>query len=234
MLGRAAAGLSATAEPASRVAWRDLTRRKAPLGYRELRPGQTAIARLPLMIGAALTALALLGIAAVPAATDEPDTRDTFFARLSALCGEAFEGYSNFPEDGPFAGKLLRAEIAECGENEIRIPFAVGEDRSRTWIVSRGDRGLLLKHDHRREDGKPDEITMYGGWATVQGSGRAQSFEADDHTRELIPDAATNVWTLELGPEGDELAYSLDRHGKPRFRATLERNASGAADRARR
>ena len=40
----------------------------------------------------------------------------------------------------------------------------VGEDRSRTWIVSvLSDGRLRLKHDHRHEDGEPDAITMYGG-----------------------------------------------------------------------
>ena len=119
------------------------------------------------------------------------DAGDLFFERLTSLCGEAFEGGSSFPETGPFAGKRLVAEVAECGDAEIRIPFAVGDDRSRTWIIRRTHDGLLLKHDHRHEDGTPDEITMYGGFAAPTGTQYAQSFAADEHTKQLIPEAST-------------------------------------------
>lgn len=174
------------------------------------------------MMGKALLAMLLLGATAA-GATESADSREAFFDGLSALCGVRFEGSSSFPEDGPFAGKLLRAVIDQCGDDEIRIPFSVGEDRSRTWIVTRSARGLLLKHDHRHADGTPDEVTMYGGWAMDGGSALAQSFAADEHTRELIPEAATNVWTLQLHEDGTKLTYYLERHAKPRFKATLER-----------
>ena len=133
----------------------------------------------------------------------------------------------NFPDDPEhdFAGKLLVAQIAECSTGEIRIPFAVGENQSRTWVLSLGEEGLLLKHDHRHADGTPDEITMYGGWATEGGTARTQSFPADEETAELIPAAATNVWTLTLAVDGSSLTYSLERHGEPRFAATLQRRS---------
>ncbi len=177
-----------------------------------------------------LSVLVLLGVAtAAGAAGEDMDSREAFFERLSALCGAVFEGHSSFPEEGPFVGKLLRAEIADCGASEIRIPFAVGDDRSRTWVLTRSEEGLLLRHDHRHEDGTPDEITMYGGWATEAGSAGSQSFAADAHTKELIPEAATNVWTLELDPDGRKLVYDLERHAAPRFRATLERKSEAVA-----
>ena len=148
-----------------------------------------------------------------------------FFERLRGLCGASFEGYSSFPPDPehPFAGRRLVATVATCTETEIRIPFSVGEDRSRTWILARSERGLLLKHDHRHEDGTPDEVTMYGGWATGGGSALSQSFAADEHTRALLPEAATNVWTVSLAPDGSGLTYYLERHAEPRFKATLAR-----------
>ena len=61
---------------------------------------------------------------------------------------------------------------------------------------------------------------MYGGWATADGGARSQSFAADEHTRGLIPEAATNVWQLRLSVDGD-LTYYLERHSEPRFEATL-------------
>ncbi len=155
------------------------------------------------------------------------DPRITFFERMSGLCDAVFEGTSSFPADpnDAFFGKRLVAKVAACTDQEVRVTFAVGEDQSRTWVLTRGDRGLRLQHDHRHADGTPDEITMYGGWATEKGSGRSQSFAADQHTRQLIPAAATNVWTLSFDPEG-RLTYYLERNDKPRFKATLTRTGS--------
>ena len=57
-----------------------------------------------------------------------------------------------------------------CDLAEIRIPFHVGEDRSRTWVMTPTSVGLRLKHDHRHEDGSEDEVTQYGG--DTRGTGR--------------------------------------------------------------
>ena len=175
------------------------------------------------MLGRPFPALFFAAAIATAAYAGDAESSDTFFERLSSLCGTKYEGTASFPEDGPFSGETLVAEFAVCDENEVRIPFAVGADRSRTWLVTRDAAGLLLKHDHRHEDGTPDEITMYGGRAVAGGSALAQWFAADEHTRELIPEASTNVWTLSLSPDADRLTYYLERHGAPRFRAELER-----------
>ena len=193
-------------------------------------PGTARNGYLPTPAVATTLLLALAVLAGSQLTSADSDSREVFFGRLTELCGATFEGYSSFPPEGSFAGKLLVAEVADCGEEEIRIPFAVGADRSRTWIVTRSDRGLLLKHDHRHEDGTPDELTMYGGWATEEGSSESQSFAADEHTRELIPEAATNVWTLSLAPDGTELKYSLKRHTEPRFSATLNLRTADPTD----
>lgn len=179
---------------------------------------------------AAAAAGVLLAAGALGAAGTSGGSRHDFFEILAGWCGATFEGQSSFPLDGPFAGQLLAATIAECDETELRIPFAVGEDRSRTWIITRSSEGLLLKHDHRHEDGTPDEITMYGGWATADGSARSQSFAADGHTKALIPEAESNVWTISVSEDGSELTYYLERHQAPRFKATLVRRAARGAD----
>ncbi|HEU4853438.1 MAG TPA: hypothetical protein VFT37_14925 [Telluria sp.] len=155
----------------------------------------------------------------------QADSKAAFFARLGALCGVTFEGASVFPREAgdAFAGKKLVANVAKCGATEIRVPFIVGEDRSRTWIITKAGNGLELKHDHRHADGTPDEQTMYGGMASEAGSSNAQSFHADAYTAKLIPAAATNVWTLTLSPDGKTLTYFLERDGKPRFKAELLR-----------
>lgn len=150
---------------------------------------------------------------------------DPFFDSLQGLCGARFEGEMTFPESGQdaFAGKLLVAHIAECRDSEIRVPFAVGEDHSRTWIFRLTAEGLQLKHDHRHADGTPDEVTMYGGLAPGEGTSLSQSFPADAYTAELIPAAATNVWTVSLNEDASELTYYLERNAAPRFSALLKR-----------
>ncbi len=129
-----------------------------------------------------------------------------------------------YPEEGQdsFAGKVLVARFMECGNPDIRIPFDVGKDTSRTWIISQTANGLQLKHDHRHADGTPDEINMYGGLAKSDGSHLSQAFYADAHTAAIIPAAATNVWTLSLSADGQTLTYYLERNAAPRFKAVLK------------
>ena len=155
---------------------------------------------------------------------------EQFMQNLKNLCGSKFQGEMTYPEDGQddFAGKLLVATLSSCVENEVRIPFVVGEDKSRTWIVSATADGLQLKHDHRHKDGTPDKITNYGGTVHSVGTPYSQSFPADGFTARLIPEAATNVWTLTFSKDFSELTYHLTRHDKPRFTAVLTRVPSGS------
>ncbi|TDR23703.1 hypothetical protein [Marinicella litoralis] len=153
-----------------------------------------------------------------------PNNQQAFFSHLKSLCGQVFEGASTYPDDPEhdFAGQLLVADFAHCSEQEIRIKFAVGEDHSRTWVVTQSAKGLLLKHDHRHADGTPDEITNYGGWANDQGNDWRQHFAADQTTADLIPAAATNVWMLQYDPNSQILTYDLKRHNLPRYQAQLQ------------
>lgn len=155
----------------------------------------------------------------------QTDTHQAFFDKLAGLCGQTFTGQSSFPDDpkDSFYGKPLVAHIAECGPAQIRVPFQVGTDTSRTWVFNLKEDGLQLQHDHRHQDGTPHEVNLYGGMATAQGTALQQSFAADTHTIGQIPEAATNVWTLTLSEDGQSLIYYLERHGKPRFKATLYR-----------
>jgi hypothetical protein len=146
-----------------------------------------------------------------------------FWNALQMLCGRAFSGAvtRSVPPDTVFSRQSLVMHVRECKPDEIRIPFHVGEDRSRTWIVTRTPGGLRLKHDHRHEDGTPDAVTQYGGDTRDAGSAVFQDFHADRHTASLIPAAAANVWTLEIVP-GDRFVYALRREGSEReFRATF-------------
>lgn len=153
---------------------------------------------------------------------------DTFWTQLQALCGNAYAGLLIVEPDGEagFAGQDLVMHVRECREDRIRIPFFVGEDRSRTWVLTRvevdGEPRLELKHDHRHADGSEDEVTMYGGATTNLGLNTQQVFPADQHTREIIEPAHANVWRIELLP-GDRFSYHLRRLGTERvFRVDFD------------
>ena len=166
---------------------------------------------------------------AEPPATSPSSTAPTlFFQNIKKLCGQRFEGVTEFPLDDPghaLAGKKLTIAIEQCGDNEIRIPLQAGEDKSRTWILTLQEGRLLLKHDHRHADGTPDKVTMYGGWA-VEGDATRQRFAADGETAKLIPEAATNVWTLEIDGAKEQFIYALERHGQPRYKAVFSLKAA--------
>lgn len=152
-------------------------------------------------------------------AQSKPSGADQFWADLKELCGKAFEGeVAAAPaDDTTFKGKRLMMHVRSCEKNRIRIPFFVGEDRSRTWVLTRLKNGRIeLKHDHRHEDGKPDKVTMYGGATTNQGSETRQVFPADEETFKVIAAAASNVWWIEL-IKGGSFFYNLRRMGSERY-----------------
>jgi len=112
--------------------------------------------------------------------------------------------------------------VRSCAPTEIRIPFHLGPNRSRTWVITRTETGLRLKHDHRHEDGSEDPVTQYGGDTRTTGTNTKQEFYADAHTATLIPAARTNVWTVEI-MSGDRFAYALRREGTDRrFRVEFD------------
>ena len=152
------------------------------------------------------------------------DPQDGFWASLQSLCGEAFAGtvVESVPPDPSFEGQQLVMHVRQCEEDVVRVPFHVGDDRSRTWVISRTPNGLRLKHDHRHEDGTEDEVTQYGGDTAGPGSTERQEFSADAHTAALVPAAASNVWTLDIRP-GKMFAYDLRREGSERrFRVEFD------------
>jgi hypothetical protein len=175
-----------------------------------------------LLVGLVAAASGSCLTAAAPTPADA-GAATLFFENVRKLCGKRFEGATEFPKDEPghpLAGKKLTISLEKCGDNEIRIPLQAGEDKSRTWILTLREGRLLLKHDHRHADGTPDKVTMYGGWA-AEGDANRQRFPADSDTATLIPEAATNVWTLELDAAKEQLIYALERHGQPRYRAVF-------------
>lgn len=151
-------------------------------------------------------------------------TQRDFWRNLEALCGQAFEGQvvEDSTDNPDFAARPMVMHVRVCEPGRILVPFHVGEDRSRTWVFTKTDTGLRLKHDHRHQDGTEDEITQYGGDTAAPGTSRRQEFHADELTASLIPAASTNIWTVEIIP-GRTYAYALRREGTDRrFRVEFD------------
>ncbi len=146
------------------------------------------------------------------------DTTEAYWQHLKALCGQSFRGriIAAPAGDTTFTGKRLVMHVSYCSDHEIRIPFHVGDNHSRTWILTRTSDRITLKHDHRKPDGSDDQLTQYGGTATNPGLSTRQTFPADNQSWEMIPEAASNVWMMEIIP-GKTFTYKLRRLGTERY-----------------
>lgn len=160
-----------------------------------------------------------------PAPEPVADDAHELFRRLSALCGKAYLGrvVADIPENAadPYSGRALVMHVRECDKQQIRIPFHVGSDRSRTWVLSPRGHQLRLKHDHRHADGAADPLSHYGGDSAqiaISADSAEAQFPADADSRSLFrrmgrPEAAQNVWTIELD-SGRRFVYKLARPGR--------------------
>ncbi|MBF6024187.1 hypothetical protein [Lysobacter niastensis] len=186
------------------------------------------------------TIAALLVLSACRSAPSEADTSpdsrvdgrrpaDAFFANLQALCGKAFAGrivIDEPPTPGmPYAGKALIMHIRQCDRDRVAIPFHVGDDHSRTLLITRTASGLTLEHDRRNRDGSSELLTLYGGATVDPGSATRQVFPVDARSKALFQrnqrnDSVTNVWTLEIHP-GRMAAYERTRPDR-RFRIEFD------------
>jgi hypothetical protein len=138
------------------------------------------------------------------------DPQQVWWERMQELCGEAF------------AGRMVRYDeamhVRECSADEIRIPLHVGENRSRTWVLTRTGEGIRLKHDHRYPDGTEEVSSQYGGTTTDAGTPERQEFPAGEYSRQLFertnhPDGVQNVWIMEIHP-GEKFVYNLIRFNR--------------------
>ncbi|KAF1719754.1 hypothetical protein [Pseudoxanthomonas wuyuanensis] len=171
--------------------------------------------------------------ATAPPAQDAPAPADRFLAALAQHCGQAFAGRIVANEPRPttpdaFEGRALVMHVRGCDEptRELRVPFHVGDDRSRTWVLTRTADGLRLKHDHRHEDGSEDALTMYGGETTVAGTAQRQEFPVDAESvalfeREGLTASLTNVWAMEIEPDR-RFVYELSRPGGRLFKVEFD------------
>jgi len=176
----------------------------------------------------------LLALAACAVVPRSAPSQEQFYARLRALCGHAYEGrlVSSEAADREMAAARLVIQVRSCSDERLAIPFHVGNDHGRVWIVSRTAAGLHLRHEHYRADGSEEPVSGYGGDSDGPGNPRRQAFPADQASRDLFvrqdaPASITNVWAIEIVP-GRLLAYELRRPGRF-FRAEFDLSRPAAA-----
>jgi hypothetical protein len=154
-----------------------------------------------------------------PPRSSATEPADAFLAGIARHCGQAFAGrvVANTPPqpNDAFEGQTLVMHVRECREGELKIPFHVGDDRSRTWVLTRTPTGLRLKHDHRHQDGTSDAVTMYGGETATSGTEARQAFPVDQEsmamfTREGLTGSLENTWAMEV-VVGRHFRYELSR-----------------------
>ena len=161
-----------------------------------------------------LTALSLT-------ACNGPAAQDDFTANLQPLCGKSFAGQvvSTDAVDADWRSEDIVMGPVSCEINAIKIPLAVGENTSRTWVIIPEKRRLTLKHDHRHDDGTPDAVSWYGGTAQTDGTATRQEFPVDEFSialfkKEGLPASVTNTWAMDINPN-DSFAYELSRPATP-------------------
>ena len=158
---------------------------------------------LPVLVGAAAAAPSSSG--STHGAEEEP--RDRFWQNLQSLCESAAEGaLLQAPDEQILPGQRLVVHFWECGDEELRFPLHVDENRSRTWVlIHRGDH-LELRHDHRNPDGTEESNTWYGATTLEPGSGNRQEFV----TRR---GEVYGGWAMEIEP-GVHFTYGTIRDGE--------------------
>lgn len=189
-------------------------------GIRQVKRGRAVVVPLsPATRGHGSHTIAALWMDELRALLERSTPEGAFLDSLLALCGQAFAGkvLANEPAAprDPFIGKSLVMHVRECGDSEVRVPFHVGDDRSRTWVLTRTAAGLRLKHDHRHADGSPDAVTLYGGDSVPPGTAVLKEFPADADSvamflRAGLPASTGNTWSMTLEP-GLRLVYALKR-----------------------
>jgi hypothetical protein len=157
-------------------------------------------------------------VLARPAPVVSIDTHDAFFEAIAKHCGKAFEGKVVIDNDpSPAFDNTLVMHVRACTSTQLQVPFHVGDDASRTWIITKTGSGLSLKHDHRKQDGFDDELSMYGGHTVDAGYNNVQSFPADAYSKQLFVDqgiaqSVGNTWQIFV--YDNTFSYRLIRQGR--------------------
>ncbi|MFZ4069834.1 MAG: hypothetical protein ACOYJ6_06975 [Caulobacterales bacterium] len=168
------------------------------------------------VLAAAGFALSACASALAPGANPQAQ----FWSALATLCGKSGQGKLIVGDpvlDKDFAANPLVMGPVVCAPDKVEIPFSVGADASRTWIITRTASGLRLKHRHLH-DSKEEALSQYGGDTVGVGAADRQEFPADAFSKDLFlkqnrPASVANIWALEVTAH-QRLAYELKRPGR--------------------
>ncbi len=155
-----------------------------------------------------------------------------FLNNIAQLCGQTFAGRETFIAEGreSWADKNFVMHVTVCEDDHVHVPFHLDDDHSRTWMFLVENGRLRFRHDHRHEDGTPEEITMYGGYADGEGTSLSQSFPADDYTCELIPTSCDAVWRVFMSEDLSLFSYQLLYQEELLFEGAFDISKNIAAD----
>ena len=147
-----------------------------------------------------------------------------FYSNLKSLCGKSFAGEEAYVQEGreSWADQPFTMHVTVCDEEQIHIPFHVGENTSRTWMFLNEGGNLRFRHDHRHPDGTPEDLTLYGGYATENGSPFRQEFPADDYTVDVHPRSEGAIWVVELTEDLSKFIYQLHHKGELLFEGRFD------------
>jgi hypothetical protein len=148
--------------------------------------------------------------------SDLSEKERAFMTNLATLCGKSFYGREVYVQPGreSWSNKVLFIKVELCEDSRIHIPFHVDEDKSRTWMLLTDNGKLRFRHDHRHDDGTPEDQTLYGGYSDGSGDAFKQYFPADEYTRELLTDTLNRQWNIILSQDLSKLSYQLQYHGE--------------------
>ena len=160
------------------------------------------------------------------------DDERAFIDNLAALCGKSFRGEETYMASGreSWAEKDFVMHVTVCEDDRVYIPFHLDDDHSRTWMFLAEDKGLRFRHDHRHEDGTPEDLTMYGGYADGTGTGYRQHFPADDYTVELLEDTLGREWRVILDKDISTFTYQLHYSSELMFEAQFDLSSTIETD----
>jgi hypothetical protein len=169
-----------------------------------------------LLVVVAACAPAFQGVSVAPA----PTPQDAFWSELQQLCEAAAEGVLLQAPPGDTqidpAARLV-VHFRECGDDELRFPLHVDENRSRTWVFIRHDDRLELRHDHRHPDGTEEANTWYGATTLDAGTATRQEFVTERNGMrfgwavEIEPDQRFTYGTIRDGEWRHHLEFDLTR-----------------------
>ncbi len=152
-----------------------------------------------------------------------PDEQ-AFFDHLRSLCGKSFAGSETYMADGhdSWAHLDFVMHVTVCENDRVHIPFHLSDDHSRTWMFLVEEGRLRFRHDHRNEDGSPDERNLYGGYADGAGTAFEQHFPNDDYTLAMLNDDRERMWSVLLDEKLESMTYRLSYGDRLIFEAMFD------------